>query len=100
MAGTLTALTFATDGADAVFGAIKDLSTRNLIKLQYAAVVRWPAGARRPRTSQVHDIKTRHGAHRRVLGIADGGALRSASAWCGCRVRARRGGSATPPSRR
>jgi len=57
MAGTLTALTFPTeDGADAALDAVKRLSTRNLIKLHDAAIVRWPAGARRPRTSQLHGV--------------------------------------------
>lgn len=57
MAGTLTALTFATeDGADDALDAVKRLSTRNLIKLQDAAIVRWPARARRPRTSHLHDV--------------------------------------------
>lgn len=57
VAGTLTALAFATpDGADAVLDDVKRLSTRNLIKLQDAAVVSWPEGKRRPRTSQLHDV--------------------------------------------
>lgn len=71
MAGTLTALTFPTeDGADAALDAVKRLSTRNLIKLHDAAIVRWSAGARRPRTSQLHGI-----AGSFALGGAVGGLL-------------------------
>lgn len=54
---TLTALIFPTeDGAETALDTIKSLSTRNLIKLHDAGIVWWPAGARRPRTSQLHAI--------------------------------------------
>ncbi|HSK97124.1 MAG TPA: DUF1269 domain-containing protein, partial [Euzebyales bacterium] len=58
------------DGADAALDAVKRLSLRNLVKLHDAAIVRWPAGARRPQTSQLHGVTETF-----ALGGAVGGLL-------------------------
>jgi uncharacterized membrane protein len=41
-------------GADRVLIALEGLQERQLITLQDAAVVRWPAGAKKPKTHQLH----------------------------------------------
>jgi uncharacterized membrane protein len=41
-------------GADRVLIALEGLQERQMITLQDAAVVRWPAGAKKPMTHQLH----------------------------------------------
>jgi len=54
---TLTVLKFeGADAADKGLAMIQDLQKQALIKLQDAAVVSWPAGARKPRTRQLFDL--------------------------------------------
>jgi uncharacterized membrane protein len=48
---------FATpEGADEALGILEDLQTQNLIKVQDAAVVTWPQGARKPKTRQLTNL--------------------------------------------
>jgi len=54
---TLTVLKFDTDtGADQGLTLIQGLQRQALIKLHDAAVVSWPAGARKPKTQQLVDL--------------------------------------------
>jgi uncharacterized membrane protein len=41
-------------GADRVLIALEGLQERQMITLEYAAVVRWPAGDKKPKTHQLH----------------------------------------------
>ena len=51
---TLTALKFDTvDGADRMVGLLQGLQAQQLIVVQDAAVVSWPAGAKKPKTRQL-----------------------------------------------
>ncbi|MFI6309921.1 DUF1269 domain-containing protein [Nocardia fusca] len=57
MAGTSTVWKFAGEtGADTAVTTLEDLRRRELITVQDAAVVSWPAGARKPRTRQLHSL--------------------------------------------
>lgn len=59
MPATLTALTFPTaDGARDVLDDVKDLSSRNLVKLHDAVILEWPQGAGRPKTAQLSDVES------------------------------------------
>jgi uncharacterized membrane protein len=50
---TLTAVKFATpEGADQALGVLEDLQKQNIIRIQDAAVVSWPVGAKKPKTRQ------------------------------------------------
>jgi uncharacterized membrane protein len=54
---TLTALKFHTpDGADAALSTVESLSKRELITVHDAAVVRWQAGKKKPKTTQVNSL--------------------------------------------
>jgi len=54
---TLSVLKFdSADAADKGLALVKDLQTQSLIKLQDAAVVTWPAGAKKPKTQQLFDL--------------------------------------------
>jgi uncharacterized membrane protein len=44
-------------GADRVLIALQGLQERQMITLEDAAVVRWPAGAKKPKTHQLHSTK-------------------------------------------
>jgi uncharacterized membrane protein len=51
---TLTALKFSTpDGAEQMLGKIESLQKMQLITLQDAAIVTWPAGKSKPKTKQL-----------------------------------------------
>lgn len=51
---TLTVFKFETpDGADKALALVQDLQKQNLITLQDAAIVTWPAGAKKPKTRQL-----------------------------------------------
>ncbi|WP_280457471.1 DUF1269 domain-containing protein [Nocardia carnea] len=57
MAGTLTVWKFASEtGADTAVTTLEDLRRHELITVQDAAVVSWPAGARKPKTRQLHSL--------------------------------------------
>lgn len=54
---TVTVLKFATaDGANDVLNRIRDLRQQELIQVHDAAVVSWPKGKKRPKTSQLIDL--------------------------------------------
>ncbi len=54
---TLTVLKFATpDGAKQMLDKIESLQKMELIKLQDAAIVSWPVGAKTPKTKQLVDM--------------------------------------------
>lgn len=54
---TLTVLKFdSQDGASQGLSLIQDLQKQALIKLHDAAIVNWPAGARKPKTRQLVDL--------------------------------------------
>ena len=54
MATTLTVLRFPTaEGADAMVNKLQELQTQQLITLQDAATVSWPAGSKKPKTRQL-----------------------------------------------
>jgi uncharacterized membrane protein len=54
---TLTALKFPTvDGARQVLDTLQDLQRQQLIVIQDAAVVQWPADKRKPKTEQLHNL--------------------------------------------
>jgi len=54
---TLSVLKFgSTDAADKGLALVKDLQKQALIKLQDAAVVTWPEGAKKPKTRQLYDV--------------------------------------------
>ncbi len=51
---TLTVLKFSTpDGAEQMLDKVKSLQKQELIKLQDAAIVTWPAGRKSPKTQQL-----------------------------------------------
>lgn len=55
--GTLTVWKFATaDGADHATEVLRDLSSKQLITIEDAATVRWDAGAKKPKTRQLHNL--------------------------------------------
>ncbi|WP_024800605.1 DUF1269 domain-containing protein [Nocardia sp. BMG51109] len=57
MAGTLTVWKFPTDtGADTAAHTLKELQSENLITVHDAAVVRWPEGAKKPKTEQLRSL--------------------------------------------
>ncbi|MGB9131794.1 MAG: DUF1269 domain-containing protein [Methanosarcina sp.] len=54
---TLTVLKFETaDGAEKALHVIEDLSKKQLIKLQDAAIVSWPEGKKKPKTKQLSSM--------------------------------------------
>jgi uncharacterized membrane protein len=54
---TLTVLKFGTpDGADRGLALVRDLQTQSLIRVEDAAVVTWPEGAKKPRTRHLAEI--------------------------------------------
>ncbi|HYI14209.1 MAG TPA: DUF1269 domain-containing protein [Thermomicrobiales bacterium] len=54
---TLTALKFNDPlQADQVLGTLKGLQAQQLIQIQDAAIVRWPAGAKKPKTEQLSGL--------------------------------------------
>jgi len=54
---TLTAWAFpTTDGADQAVERVKQLQAQELIKLQDAAIVTWPAGKSKPKTRQLNNL--------------------------------------------
>ena len=54
---TLTAWRFETaEGADQAIGTLKDLASKELIKVQDAATVSWPEGKKKPKTRQQNDL--------------------------------------------
>ena len=54
---TLTALQFATsDGAEQMLGRLEQLQKQQLITIQDAAIVSWPAGKKKPKTRQLHNM--------------------------------------------
>ena len=53
---TLTAVKFSTpEGADQALNLLGNLQTQNLIRVQDAAVVSWPSGAKKPNTRQMNN---------------------------------------------
>ncbi|MEU8895848.1 DUF1269 domain-containing protein [Nocardia sp. NPDC048505] len=57
MPGTLTVWKFASaTGAETAAATLEDLQRRELITVQDAAIVTWPAGAKRPKTRQLHSL--------------------------------------------
>ncbi len=54
---SLTAIKFDTpDGADQALGTLQALQAQQLIQIQDAAIVRWPAGAKKPKTQQLNSL--------------------------------------------
>ena len=54
---TLTAWAFPTaDGADRAIETIKGLQSQELIKLQDGAIVSWPEGKKKPKTTQLNNL--------------------------------------------
>jgi uncharacterized membrane protein len=54
---TLTAWEFETaEGADQMSSLLSQLQKQRLITIQDAAVVTWPAGAKKPKTRQLHNL--------------------------------------------
>ena len=54
---TLTALKFSTpEGAEQMLSKIQSLQKMELIKLQDAAIVTWPAGKKSPKTQQLNNL--------------------------------------------
>jgi uncharacterized membrane protein len=54
---TLTAFKFdSPDGAERMAGLLKELQRQQLITIHDAAVVSWPQGAKKPKTSQLHNM--------------------------------------------
>jgi uncharacterized membrane protein len=54
---TLTVLKFPTaDGADKMLGTIESLQKQQLITIQDAAIVSWPAGKKKPKTRQIQNL--------------------------------------------
>ena len=54
---TLTVLKFPTaDGADKMLGTIESLQKQQLITIQDAAIVTWPAGKKKPKTRQLNNL--------------------------------------------
>lgn len=54
---TLTALKFSTPtGADEMLAKLMQLQSQGLITVQDAAIVRWPEGAKKPKTQQLNNL--------------------------------------------
>jgi uncharacterized membrane protein len=54
---TLSVLKFNTpEGADTMLGTLQSLQAQQLIQIHDAAIVRWPPGAKKPKTQQLSDI--------------------------------------------
>lgn len=54
---TLTAVKFNTpDGAEQMTGLLQNLQKQQLITIHDAAIVSWPAGKKKPRTQQLHNM--------------------------------------------
>lgn len=54
---TLTAVKFpSTEGARGVLDALADLQKQQLITIHDAAIVQWPAEAKKPKTEQLHNM--------------------------------------------
>jgi uncharacterized membrane protein len=54
---TLTAWAFpSVDGADQAVEHLKQLQSQELIKLEDAAIVKWPAGKSKPKTQQLNNL--------------------------------------------
>jgi uncharacterized membrane protein len=54
---TLTVLKFPTaTGADEMLGTLEGLQKQQLITIQDAAIVTWPAGKKKPKTRQLHSL--------------------------------------------
>jgi uncharacterized membrane protein len=54
---TLTALKFPTaEGADQLLGTLEQLQKQQLITIQDAAIVSWPAGKSKPKTRQISNL--------------------------------------------
>jgi uncharacterized membrane protein len=54
---TLTVLKFPTaSGADEMLGVLEKLQKQQLITVQDAAIVTWPAGKKKPKTRQLHSL--------------------------------------------
>jgi uncharacterized membrane protein len=54
---TLTVLKFPTaDGADTMLGTLQGLQKQQLITIQDAAIVTWPAGKKKPKTRQLQSM--------------------------------------------
>ena len=54
---TLTVLKFPTaDGADKMLGTIESLQKQQMITIQDAAIVSWPAGKKKPKTRQLNSL--------------------------------------------
>jgi uncharacterized membrane protein len=54
---TLTAFEFDTPtGADEMLTRVQQLQAQGLITIQDAAIVRWPEGAKKPKTQQLHNL--------------------------------------------
>jgi uncharacterized membrane protein len=54
---TLTVLKFPTaNGADEMLGVLEGLQKQQLITIQDAAIVSWPAGKNKPKTRQLHSL--------------------------------------------
>lgn len=55
---TLTAWKFSTpEGADGALATLEKLQSEQLIQVQDAAVVSWPAGRKKPKTRELHSTK-------------------------------------------
>jgi len=54
---TITGYTFSTaDGAEELVAVVKDLSKQQLIVLEDAAIVSWPTGKKKPKTTHLADM--------------------------------------------
>ena len=54
---TLTVLKFPTaSGADDMLGVLEGMQKQQLITIQDAAIVSWPAGKKKPKTRQLHNL--------------------------------------------
>ena len=54
---TLTVLKFPiAGGAETMLARLRDLQRQQLITVQDAAIVTWPAGAKKPKTKQLSDL--------------------------------------------
>lgn len=57
MAGTLTVWKFPSEtGADTALHTLKELQSEELITVHDAALVTWPAGAKKPKTRQLNNV--------------------------------------------
>ena len=54
---TLSVLKFSTaEGAETMLGRLRDLQRQQVIQVEDASIVTWPAGAKKPKTRQLHDF--------------------------------------------